>query len=275
VGNPDFHHLGNLGYHLHYFYYLFREANNEFQIRYILPETTEIKKLKLKSISYTYLVEKYKNDPYKDTVYSELKYEINDEYALLKIPHFSYYDVNEYKFYEQKLTNFFKDIKKSQSSNLILDLRGNGGGDPNAGNLLLTHILDEPFQYFTDNTPFYPELTQISEISNDSFKGNIFTIIDGGCFSTTGHVLSIMKDQNIGKFIGQESGGGYICSDGSQEINLINTGIKINMAKISYSTNVKGQTLGRGIIPDNIINYTINDYLENKDIEMEFILNNL
>lgn len=265
----------NMSMRFNYHYYLLVESSSNYAIEYSSPGDSSINEITVKSTNFDGLISNYNKTPYKYNYKDDISYQFNDNYALLTIPHFVYYDTAKLKKFRNDIDLFFLKLKESNISDLILDLRGNGGGDPIAGNLLLTYLLEKPFQYFADNTPFYDDLIKDSEIHNNSFRGKLYTLIDGGCFSTTGHVLSLLKDQNRGLFIGQESGAGFICNDSSIEVSLINSGLKFNLAKKTYATSVKGQELGRGIVPDVLINYSIYDYIDKIDLEMIYVTNKI
>lgn len=265
----------NTGIRFNYLYYFFIDNSKQYNINYSLPGESSKLQINLNSNNYEKLIKNYESSPFKNEPNINVKYEINDKYALLSIPHFIYYEEEEKKEFDNIIDSFFLELKETNVNKLILDLRGNDGGDPFAGNKLLSYLLSKPFKYFSDETPYYTELKKQSEINSNSFKGELYTLIDGGSFSTTGHVISLLQDQNRGKFIGNESGAGFICSDYSQDKTLSNSGIKFRLATLTFSTNVKGQQLGRGIIPDVHIKYSISDYLEKRDLEIDYIVSHI
>jgi len=69
--------------------------------------------------------------------------------AILKIPGFRPPCGNE--FYK-RLEEVFKIIRNEKISNLIVDLRYNGGGDPKYGAALLSYISEKPFHIFDTMT---------------------------------------------------------------------------------------------------------------------------
>ena len=50
--------------------------------------------------------------------------------------------------YPEFLRNAFRNLEEKKISNLIIDLRGNGGGRDEYGKLLFAHVMDRPFLYY-------------------------------------------------------------------------------------------------------------------------------
>lgn len=67
--------------------------------------------------------------------------------------------------------------------------------------------------------------TDIVNRNESHYNSDIYTLINGVSFSSTGYLLALMKYQSIGHFIGEESGGSYACSDSSSNHLLSNTRI--------------------------------------------------
>jgi C-terminal processing protease CtpA/Prc len=107
------------------------------------------------------------------------------------------------------------------------------------------------------------------------FEGNIFILINGGGFSTTGHFTSVLQYHNIGTFVGVETGGTYTCNDASKEIKLDNTRIYVLSPRGTFAAAVEGFPDNRGIIPDVIIEPKVEDLVIGKDTELEYVLNEL
>ncbi len=159
-------------------------------------------------------------------------------------------------------------------NNIILDLRGNEGGDPNCGNNLLSYLIPKPFIYFNPRQSWgYKSLNQLTNPATNNFNGNLLILIDGGCFSTTPHVASLLKYYKVGKFIGQETGGGYSCNSNPGWSTLKNTHIQVGVSESIYSTMVTGQEIGKGIVPDYLVSWTVEDYLNGRDPVMSMALN--
>ena len=157
----------------------------------------------------------------------------------------------------------FEAIRSKGSRALILDLRGNPGGEDLLGALLFSYLADAPFKYSEDifvnkwtgtfNFAKYTDphrdlripdgvaelradgrahitlasepLLGIQQPSKPAFTGPLYILIDGGCFSTTSDFLAVADFHHRGTFIGEESGGGYYgsTSGDSARISLPNT----------------------------------------------------
>lgn len=201
--------------------------------------------------------------------------EFQEDYAVLTIKSFDFYDdKNRDRFYEF-LDDFFDKLDKRKISNLILDLRDNGGGDPYCSSYLFSYLIDEEKPYFNKNVTGYIDLTDPIKPKEKNFTGDLYTLINGFCVSSTGHLCALLKYHEIGSFYGEESGGSYICSANTKDVVLSHTNIILYCATVQAEVAVSGLTQGRGIIPEHIIMPTIQDYLDNKDVVMNYVLENM
>lgn len=208
------------------------------------------------------------NRPVQSILSPPLSNVINDDYAVLRIMNFNKGEVAGI------VEPFFDQLAERGISNLIIDFRRNSGGDPYEGDFLLRYLLPEPYQYLAGDIPFqYLKLrSEKSPISENAFSGNLYVLIDGGCFSTTGHVLSLIKENSNAVIIGQESGGGFVCNGNPRPYRLSNSGIKVYISQGVFSTSATTLEKGRGIMPDIPIEYGIDDYLSKRDLEFEAAL---
>jgi len=185
-------------------------------------------------------------------------------YAALTVRFFDYYD--DPTQYRSLLDSFFAQVAGLEIGSLILDLRQNDGGDPYGSAYLLKYLLPRPFRYFTSpSMRFYPDLTQMQKLSPDAFSGELYVLIDGGCFSTTGHLCAMLKAYDAGTFIGTETGGSYVCNGVYNEVTLDQTGLMIIVPRTTFAVDVEGLEPGKGILPDHEVQPTIMDMIENRD----------
>ncbi len=203
---------------------------------------------------------------------SRLDFDIveDNQTAVLTINNFYYYRNLE------KFTSFidsaFKKISALNIRNLVIDVRGNDGGDPFSAAHLFSCLAGKPVPYFSKPYGRYSRLAESIPLGEDRFSGNLFILTNGKCFSTTGHLCSLLRYHKIGTFIGEETGGTYTCNDAKHYFHLKNTRIQLWIASGSFATAVKNMPKDRGIIPDYPVQLRIEDLVKGRDTVMEFAL---
>jgi C-terminal processing protease CtpA/Prc len=142
----------------------------------------------------------------------------------------------------------FTTLHDKGTRTLILDLRGNGGGNDMYGAMLVSRLTDKPFRYFDHIhvktiTPAFKAPSDwngddrhVSKLregmrpdpaggflltekghpgvaeqqpANLPFLGNVFVLIDGGTFSTAADFCAVTHHLKRATFVGDETGGGY------------------------------------------------------------------
>jgi C-terminal processing protease CtpA/Prc len=82
----------------------------------------------------------------------------------------------------------------------------------------------------------------------------------------------LIKDYKLGKIIGQETGGTPTCYGDHFDFELPNTKTKVRVS-YKWSLRPSGVDDNRGVIPDIILDPTLEDILLEKDREMDYVLN--
>lgn len=114
----------------------------------------------------------------------------------------------------------------------------------------------------------------------NSFKGNLYVLVNGGSFSATAEVCSLLDSNDKTIFIGEETGGGYYGNTSGISCNVIlpNSKLRANLPLIKYVLSIEeiGE-FGRGIVPDLGIVPNANDIFIGRDrvldSTLEFIKN--
>ncbi len=196
----------------------------------------------------------------------------DENLAIVTIKSFVYYG-DQLPVFTSFIDSCFKQIKLQNIGNVVIDLRDNGGGDPYCAAHLLQYISDKPFRYYKKGTTtHYKDLEETIIPYEHKFSGKLFVLINSLCSSTTGHLCSILKHNNIGKLIGSETGATYSCNAHTLNFQLKNTGIYAAVATKTYQTDVTGFAKNRGIIPDYQISRNLEEILDHKDLELEKVM---
>lgn len=196
---------------------------------------------------------------------------IRNKTAVLTIPTFIYYD--RVKYFTEFIDSCFALIHDQDIRYLILDLRGNDGGDPFCSAPLFSYLQSIPEPYFAERYGKYNELADPIPLPENHFTGNLFTLVDGACFSTNGHFCSLLKYHRIGKFVGTPTGATYTCNAGKNLVqNLDNTDIMVYFGRSSFATAVKGMDKTKPILPDYLIEQTLDNFISGRDAAMDFVL---
>jgi rhodanese-related sulfurtransferase len=204
--------------------------------------------------------------------------------------------------YVKFLKDAFSLIARNSCSGLIIDLRGNGGGQDDYGKLLFAYVADAPFMYYRElaskkdryDLYKYTTLTQAEKeemtghvMKNDRgwydvlghpnlglqqpqqphFAGRVAILIDGLSFSATGESTTLFHYHRKAVFFGEECGAGYYgnTSGFSVMVTLPNTGLQLRLPLIIYTMAVDGYPRDRGIVPEVPVAPTIDDLLAGRD----------
>lgn len=237
---------------------------DSFEIDYKLPNNDKVLKKNIQPTS------KKEIDKSKDSS-PELSFKLRDQskIGILTINSFGYY--GEVEMFQNFVDSVFSEIRQNKTENLILDLRGNSGGDPFCAAYLWAYLEPMSLPYFEDHYGKYDTLANPIPKAQNSFNGHLFTLIDGHGFSTTGHFCGLLKFHKVGKFIGSELGSTYTCTGNATYPPLKNTGIMVGTARVRrYSAAVKNMDATRGVMPDYEIEPTQENIINGKDTVMDF-----
>lgn len=190
--------------------------------------------------------------------------------------------------FSKSLKAHFSQIRQSPVNNLILDLRGNQGGNLKNGILLLSLLMSEPFQVVerfavvgnsesedmnARNKDIKGKGTRVFKPQPDAYSGNLYVLVDGGSFSNSGIVASAIRHYRRGVIIGEETGGNekVLCGDESLTV-LPNTRLQVYIPTRQFVIRDTPGNEGRGVIPDFIISPTIQGLMSGKDEVLEYCI---
>lgn len=190
--------------------------------------------------------------------------------------------------FRKTIKTCFREIEIKNPSCLVIDLRGNQGGDLENGIFLLSALMPSEFsvvdRYFVvKEQEGEKDKERIKgkkgvgtgyQIPTDrAYKGNVYLLVDGGSFSNSAIVAAAFQRHKRGKIIGQETGGNRTVLCGYEKnIVLPNTSLIVSIPTRRFLLPSNETNDGHGVIPDFIIEPTIGGIIAGKDETLEFAL---
>jgi len=214
----------------------------------------------------------------------------NDNVAYLKLR--TFYNPPNFAGYQY----IFDDIERRKLKTLIIDLRGNTGGEIFWAARILSHLFDTPKYIFRlpeeikqqkrlyDNPKIKAWVDKISMSDypmvypySFRFKGKVYVLIDGGSFSASGLLASNLKGMKNVTLVGEETGGSKnIWTAGTHKsVTLPHSQLLLKYGDIPAYFGDLDQIDGRGVMPDVPITYQIEDFLTGKDLELDWVLKDI
>jgi len=199
--------------------------------------------------------------------------------------------------FPSQLEEAFLRVEETGVGHLVLDLRGNGGGQDMYGAFLVAHLSPVPFRYFDrievtkdyqgqggiverDGSRLVTEHpgTDLQRPAEHRFEGRAWALIDGDTFSTAADVAAVIHARGLAELVGEETGGGYAgnTSGPTEVILLAHSGITVSLPKWCYWTaDVESDVRGRGVPPAHALESTVEDVLAGRDRVLEFVLDRI
>jgi hypothetical protein len=214
--------------------------------------------------------------------------------------------------FPKQVEDTFKLLHEKKTENLIIDLRGSGGGDDMNVLALLSHLTNKPFRYldhvdvrpatlslgdqfgwsveFEDRLREYvtPNLSgnySLTERMHSAlteqtpgkypFTGKLLILIDGGTFSGSADFCAVMHHLKQAIFIGEETGGAYYGNSSGKmpTITLPYSRLLMRLPVYGYWNAVPGYDgERRGTIPDYVVKTKIAALLRGVDEQLDLAL---
>ncbi len=196
------------------------------------------------------------------------------------------------KKFRADISKNFETIRNTNTLNLILDLRGNSGGNPNHVKFFLQHLFDKPFEQAREcrvvknrhkeellartRKQWYPwyGIGKFNPRKNN-FSGNVYALIDEGTYSAGVIFSSVLRKYNRAVFVGDETGGNPIIMAGyliKTSWELPNTKIQFGSGTLCTIYDDLHLNQGRGLVPDHMITSKPEDLVSFKDQCLDYTL---
>jgi len=150
--------------------------------------------------------------------------------------------------YMRRLKNLISQMKENETSILIVDLRGNGGGHWKFCWELLSRTTTKSINAGGD----------IIRPKSDGWDGHLVLLCDRGTASAAVYPAVMVKDCNVGIIAGEETGGRASYCGNIINIRLPNSNLHCQIAT-KYFMRPAGYNDGRGVLPDLPLDVTLED----------------
>jgi len=217
---------------------------------------------------------------------------ISDSIGYIKFNSFS--DLEQFKIF---LDSTFTSIKNENVRHLIIDIRNNGGGSSSLGDELMQYISKKDFkQVDSCSVKISKELINKNKLDwidsverkagtlytvTDSliklrdnplrFTGKSYLLVGGNTFSSASMFASAFQCFEVGTIIGTETGGLTVCFGDLYFYDLPETEFNMSLSHKKFYQ-VCGKDDRRGIIPDYIVENSIEDDAKSFDRVLDFTL---
>lgn len=249
------------------------------------PKTHVVKALALNEISLRRsktTAKRYDRIIYEKGIFWEIRPIENAAILTLKTWSNDIFKSEYHQSFKSELKRFMDELMESKVSNLIIDLRGNQGGDGLYGIRLMQYLMDKPFYYFSSVKAYNKKhqlvdvakrLTKLYKPFDNRFAGKVYVLTNGGSFSNSGIFASRLQEEKRAVIIGEETGGNAVLLCGGEGYYVLpNT--KINILKATHQMTVSDQLVntGHGVIPDVMIRPSLDEVIKNKDVVLYMAL---
>lgn len=107
------------------------------------------------------------------------------------------------------------------------------------------------------------------------FKGNLYVLISPKTYSGGSELSNMIYANDLGIFLGQETGGGYYgnTSGYSERLTLPHSQIMVDIPALRFEMNVNDRIpFGRGVIPHYKVTPTFEEYIKGENAALNFAL---
>ncbi|MCA1035042.1 hypothetical protein LCL90_10435 [Bacillus infantis] len=192
--------------------------------------------------------------------------------------------------YQSAVDSFFQETVEKGIDNIVIDLRGNGGGDTDVTNSFLKHFPAANIQSIGYITKYSSEAAKkysyrrtkgmqnipSSKVENlqvpPIFTGKIYIASDSGTFSSAAQFAVILQDNNLAEVIGESPGGNPEGFGDYIILSLPYSKFDLGVSHKEYFRPNPEKSHIPYIEPDILIEKTRKDIISGRDGQLERIL---
>lgn len=190
--------------------------------------------------------------------------------------------------YTQFLKTMFRDIKDNGIQHIIVDLRGNPGGNSMGINEFLRYVDIQEYRAFgstrrmsnaaSEQRGFIiksgsftnkPGTKANKRVKDLLFDGGIYALVDNGTFSSGNWFGVILADNGIGTIIGEPTGNAPNSFGDILSFQLKNSRLIYSVSFTQWVRPNAALADANALYPDYPVTYSIQDYVNKRDLAME------
>ena len=170
---------------------------------------------------------------------------------------------------ESMMDNVVEDFKQAYNQvhnlpYLVVDVRGNGGGNSNNGRLIAEYLLKEPQEHCVGGN-----ITPQPNV----YSGKLFLLTSNHTFSAAESFTIDLKESGYVTLVGEKTAGDTGCAPKNFTSKY---GIWVRIPTREPHFSPKGFPMeGVSIEPHHEVKQTVTDFFEDKDTAIEYVLNEL
>lgn len=195
--------------------------------------------------------------------------------------------------YIEAVESFLKDIARFNISNIIVDVRANFGGDSRVFEEFIRyfdvdeyksygmeirysrHVKEQRGYYEVSEINSYPHsIVKNSKINNSEvlFNGDLYILTSAATFSSATAFAVMIQDNNLGKVVGEPSGNKPSNYGDVLFFNTPKTNLRFIVSYKKFFRPDMTKHEDDYLNPDITVYTTIEDILENKDAQLEALI---
>lgn len=206
--------------------------------------------------------------------------------------------------FEEECWSLFDDIRSRGYTRLLIDLRGNTGGNPQIADSLFKYLMTGPLSHYCNGTkvsrllveqltphlaaeklgtirpaprrwhmhfPYRSTLDADRLAAIQQFEGDIVVLTDGLTSSAGEWFAAILRANRIGTFIGEPTGEGGAVPGSPATVSLPNTSLTLHVSCMLHHMPEGIDDSFPGVLPDYYVRQTLDDFRAGRDTVMEFV----